>query len=299
LAGVGTQSIPPPHALTLQNKGSGYLQLQSVYTAGNSVLLVNNSVGYTFLSHILTNSTNGGQAVGIYQSNYVNVLGGRINPYTFVGENAATNSQAGIATLRWVPGSFGVYCRSCPIVYIEQSFIKFLYYNRILSPIIQAGTRALHLSLTNTFNHVWLLFLFDSTTGYATTKFGGFVHPTFSGRKFPGIYASFSSLAIGAIDISGCTRHGIEMTGQSYLFIGATATNAGAANAGAAIYAHSSATIQIRASITPTLNGVLGHLSTDGETQFATWTEIKSGGGVVDGSELVRAKAYTPLFNQF
>lgn len=297
LAGVGT--------LTLQNKGQGFLQLQGVYTSGNSVILVNNSVGYTLLSHVVTNSTNGVQSVGIYQSHYVNVLGTKINPYLFdtTNEGRATDTQAGLSTLLWVPGSFGIYCRSCPIVSFEQSFVKFLYYNRILSPIIYGGNRVLHFSLTNTFNHVWIFFLLDSSSGYATTKFGGFVHPFLPGRKFPGIYASFSSLAIGAIDISNCTKHAIELVGNSYLHIAGTATGTG--NLGAAIYAHANATITLRGPafpglpvITPTLTGALGHLSTDGASQFASWADIQAGNGVVDGSELVRAKVYTPVFQQ-
>ena len=291
LAGAGV--------LMLQNKGSGYLQLQSVYTSGNSVLMVGDSVGFTYLSHVVTNSTNAGNAVGIYQSNYVNILGSRINPYTFVGESAAIDSQAGISTILWAPGSFGIYCRSCPIVYFEQSFVKFLYYNRILSPIVQYGTRVLHFTLTNTFNHVWIFPLLDSATGYATTKFGGFANPAIPGRKFPGIYAAFSSLTIGKIDISNCTNHAIEMCGNSYLHIADIATTNGTVNPGAAIYAHANATVTIKGGVTPTLNGTIGILSTDGTTQFASWSDIQTGGGVVDGAELVRAKVYTPVYQQF
>lgn len=79
----------------------------------------------------------------------------------------------------------------------------------------------------------------------------------------------------GAVDISSCTSHGIEVNGSTLRFTGIAS---GTGNGGAGCYAHNGSRVTIANGSAPTLTGTAGNLAVSNPAaQESTWAAIDSG----------------------
>lgn len=87
----------------------------------------------------------------------------------------------------------------------------------------------------------------------------------------------------GALDISNCTSHGIELINSTFT---QTGTLTGTGNTGAGAYVHANSVFFTKSGTPPTLTGGVGDLAVDDPaTQQSTWAAIEAGTPVASANE--------------
>jgi hypothetical protein len=120
-----------------------------------------------------------------------------------------------------------------------------------------------------------------NSAGWATTKISnsGGVGITLGRNSFLGISGG---------TIADCSSHGIEVFGNSLLWVKGAA--AGTGNAGAGVYAHSGAVVHITSGTPPTITGTVGNFTFDGTTEAGTWAGVDAGVPVAHAAEASSVK---------
>lgn len=276
-------------SMIFMSKGNGLLQWQRFTTLGTLMGVTFQFCDNMAQSHIFAETfyTGYGCQVFITETNRYATTANKYNPFTFALEFTTTDSQAGFSGHAFGFLTGNIYIRFNKIGTTYSVIAPVIFINKNLTPIVAAGCRILVLVFMGCPADAWTTINVANTTGYANTTLGG--SPAFN---LAGIVVRNSSLCITGCDINHANDYGIEMFGQSWLYLRATAIAGTSAKAG--VYAHGSSTI-FTLSSTPTISGTLiGNCTVDGATLATTWASVVGGTPFTSTEELVRIKRYIP-----